>query len=111
VRSTPRNGSVPRSNNNFKSDDHHRPPACGHFYIKESFEVRETGHVKFYSDNKGWGFIKHDLGGKDVFVHCSAVALAGLSTLRENQRLSYECKDDDGRGRGPSAQNIVDLDI
>ena len=47
----------------------------------------------------------------DVFVHANAVRFAGLDTLRENQRLSYEIADDDGRGKGPAAQNIVDLDI
>lgn len=72
--------------------------------------MRETGKVKFYSDAKGWGFIKPDFGGVGVFVHATALRAAGLSTLHENQRLSYECGDD-GRGKGPAAQNIVDLDV
>ena len=70
--------------------------------------MRETGKVKFYNDAKGWGFIKPDLGGTDIFVHANAVRFAGLETLRENQRLSYESADG---GKGPVAQNIVDLDV
>jgi cold shock protein len=62
--------------------------------------VREIGKVKFYRDSHGYGFIVPDLGGKDVFVHASSVRAAGQSTLRENQRLSYECGDD-GQGKGP----------
>ncbi len=50
----------------------------------------ESGTVKFYNDQKGFGFIQPDNGGKDVFVHISAVEKAGLSTLNEGQSVEYE---------------------
>jgi CspA family cold shock protein len=49
-----------------------------------------TGTVKFSNSAKGFGFIQPDDGSKDVFVHISAVERAGLGTLRENQKVSFE---------------------
>jgi CspA family cold shock protein len=49
-----------------------------------------TGTVKFFNASKGFGFIQPDDGSKDVFVHISAVERAGLSTLNENQKVSFE---------------------
>ena len=49
-----------------------------------------TGIVKWFNSNKGYGFIQPDNGGKDVFVHISAVERAGLSDLREGAKVSYE---------------------
>lgn len=49
-----------------------------------------TGTVKFFNTTKGFGFIQPEDGGKDVFVHISAVERAGLGTLTEGQRVSYE---------------------
>jgi len=49
-----------------------------------------TGTVKFFNPSKGFGFIKPDDGSKDVFVHISAVEGAGLGTLNENQKLSFD---------------------
>ncbi len=49
-----------------------------------------TGTVKFFNATKGFGFIKPDDGSKDVFVHISAVEGAGLGTLSENQKLSFD---------------------
>ncbi|HTS20351.1 MAG TPA: cold-shock protein [Casimicrobiaceae bacterium] len=49
-----------------------------------------TGTVKFFNNAKGFGFIQPDDGSKDVFVHISAVERAGLGTLRENQKVSFE---------------------
>ena len=49
-----------------------------------------TGTVKWFNGQKGYGFIQPDEGGADVFVHISAVQKAGLQTLNENQRVSYE---------------------
>ena len=49
-----------------------------------------TGTVKFFNANKGFGFISPDAGGGDSFVHISAVERAGMATLEQNQRVSYE---------------------
>ena len=49
-----------------------------------------TGTVKFFNATKGFGFIQPDDGSKDVFVHISAVERAGLSTLKENQKIAFE---------------------
>ncbi|MBC7985395.1 MAG: cold-shock protein [Sphingomonadaceae bacterium] len=52
------------------------------------------GTVKFFNADKGYGFISPDGGGNDAFVHISAVQAAGLDTLRQDQRVSYELEDD-----------------
>ena len=49
-----------------------------------------TGTVKWFNPTKGYGFIVPDEGGKDVFVHISAVEKAGMKTLNEGQKISYE---------------------
>lgn len=49
-----------------------------------------NGKVKFFNNAKGFGFIQPDDGSKDVFVHISAVERAGLATLSENQKVSFE---------------------
>ena len=49
-----------------------------------------TGTVKWFNSQKGYGFIQPQGGGRDVFVHISAVERAGLSTLNEGQRVDYE---------------------
>ena len=56
-----------------------------------------TGTVKWFNTTKGYGFIQPDGGGKDVFVHMSAVERAGLRTLNEGQQLSFELKDERGK--------------
>ena len=50
----------------------------------------QTGTVKWFNATKGYGFIAPDQGGKDVFVHISAVERAGMSSLNEGQRVNYE---------------------
>ena len=55
------------------------------------------GTVKFFNTQKGFGFITPSDGGKDVFVHISAVERAGMSTLNEGQRVSYEVVTERGK--------------
>jgi cold shock protein len=52
------------------------------------------GTVKFFNVDKGYGFIAPEDGGKDAFVHISAVERSGMGTLRENQRVSYDLEED-----------------
>jgi cold shock protein len=59
----------------------------------------ETGTVKFFNLQKGFGFISPDKGGNDVFVHISAVERAGLSTLSEGQKVTYEVGQDKRSGK------------
>ncbi len=56
-----------------------------------------TGTVKWFNPEKGFGFIVPDDGGKDVFVHISAVEQAGLRTLDEGQKLEYELQENRGK--------------
>ena len=56
-----------------------------------------TGIVKWFNATKGFGFIQPDNGGKDVFVHISAVERAGLSSLNEGAKVSYEIVSDRGK--------------
>ena len=61
------------------------------------------GTVKFFNGAKGFGFISPEGGGKDVFVHVSAVEAAGLRTLTEGQKVSFDVQPD---ARGPKAVNL-----
>ena len=53
-----------------------------------------TGTVKFFNADKGYGFIAPEDGGNDAFVHISAVERAGLATLNQDQRVTYELEED-----------------
>ncbi|KJS23829.1 MAG: cold-shock protein [Hyphomonadaceae bacterium BRH_c29] len=66
-----------------------------------------TGKVKWFNDQKGFGFIKPDEGGADIFVHISAVERSGLRTLAEDQAVSYELFKDERRGK----TSAVDLKV
>ncbi|UNM06732.1 MAG: cold-shock protein [Holosporaceae bacterium] len=57
----------------------------------------QTGTVKWFNNTKGYGFIAPKDGGRDIFVHITAVEAAGLQTLQEGQELSYEVKEDRGK--------------
>ena len=65
-----------------------------------------TGTVKFFNDQKGYGFIQPDDGGKDVFVHVSAVERSGMRGLVEGQKVSFEVETDRRSGK-PSAVNLA----
>ena len=69
----------------------------------ERKDIMVNGTVKWFNTNKGYGFIEPDDGGKDVFIHISAVEKSGLKTLLENQKITFEINQDKGRS---SAANI-----
>jgi cold shock protein len=86
------------------------PPAIGpllealpQLRSKEGSADVATGTVKWFNSTKGYGFIQPDNGGKDVFVHISAVERAGLSSLSEGAKVSYE--ETENRGK-TSAENL-----
>jgi cold shock protein len=64
-----------------------------------------TGTVKWYNETKGYGFIQPDNGGKDVFVHATALERAGMRGLVEGQKISYEVEADRRTGK-ESATNL-----
>jgi CspA family cold shock protein len=64
----------------------------------------QTGTVKWFNSQKGFGFIQPDQGGSDVFVHISAVERAGISTLQEGQKLSFELERDKRSGKTSAGQ-------
>lgn len=66
---------------------------------------RQSGTVKFFKSDKGFGFITPEEGDADVFVHISAVERSGLSSLESGQRISFETEPD-RRGKGPKAVNL-----
>ncbi len=67
-----------------------------------------TGTVKWFNPSKGYGFIEPDDGANDAFVHISAVERAGLSTLAEGQKVSYELRA--GQNGKSSAENLSIVD-
>ena len=67
--------------------------------------MSQQGTVKFFNLDKGYGFIKPDDGGRDLFVHVTAVEQAGLRSLAEGQRVSFEIEPDK-KGKGPKAVNL-----
>ena len=71
--------------------------------------MRTTGTVKFFNHSKGFGFIEPDEGGKDVFVHVTALEAAGIRSLDEGDKVSFVMEDDQ-RGRGKIAGEIQRAD-
>ena len=69
--------------------------------------MANSGVVKFFNGERGYGFIKPDAGGPDVFVHITAVERAGLNDLAEGQRVTFAIEPDK-KGKGPKA---IDLQI
>jgi CspA family cold shock protein len=65
----------------------------------------QQGTIKFFNADKGYGFIKPSDGGRDIFVHITAVEQAGLASLNEGQKISFEVEPDK-KGKGPKAVNL-----
>ena len=65
-----------------------------------------TGTVKWFSDDKGYGFITPDDGGNDLFIHHSNINMGGFKTLKEGQKVQYEAAQ--GK-KGPEATNLAAL--
>jgi CspA family cold shock protein len=59
----------------------------------------QVGTVKFYNDQKGYGFIQPDDGSKDVFVHATALERAGMRALQEGQKVSFDTQEDRRSGK------------
>jgi CspA family cold shock protein len=81
------------------------PAAVGN-HGDRSFPMAMAGTVKFFNAERGYGFIKPDDGGRDVFVHITAVERAGMKALAEGQRISFDVEPDK-KGKGPKAVNLV----
>ena len=74
--------------------------------FNKEMEVMDTGTVKWFSSEKGFGFITPDGGGTDLFVHHSEIKVSGYATLDEGQKVSYDI----GEGqKGPCATNVVPM--
>ena len=67
--------------------------------------MAQSGTIKFFDANKGYGFIKPDDGGRDIFVHITALEAAGLQSLIEGQKVGYDIEPDK-KGKGPKAVNL-----
>jgi cold shock protein len=65
--------------------------------------MRQTGTVKWFNDAKGFGFITPEDGGKDLFVHYSAISGTGFRTLSEGQKVTFDLVNS---AKGPAAENV-----
>jgi len=72
--------------------------------LHQEYKNMTTGTVKWFNATKGFGFIQPDDGGADVFVHISAVERAGLGSLNEGQKVSFELERDKRSGKMSAGQ-------
>jgi CspA family cold shock protein len=79
--------------------------SSGRTYVSTRILLMQTGTVKWFNSQKGYGFIQPDEGGNDVFVHISAVERAGLNGLNEGQKISFDVVADRRSGKS-SADNL-----
>jgi CspA family cold shock protein len=97
----------PLSNSTNREPSHDR---CGGAHVhadSEQDHPMTPGTVKFYNDQKGFGFIAPDDGQKDVFVHATALERAGLQGLREGQKVKFDTQNDPRSGK--VAVNAIEL--
>jgi CspA family cold shock protein len=73
-------------------------------YTRKEVSIMATGTVKWFNDAKGYGFIQPDEGGKDLFVHHSAIVGTGFKTLAEGAKVSYEAREGQ---KGPEAAEVT----
>jgi cold shock protein len=78
-------------------------PLIGH--DRRENVMAQQGTIKFFNADKGYGFIRPSDGGKDIFVHITALEQAGLASLNEGQKISFEIEPDK-KGKGPKAVNL-----
>jgi cold shock protein len=83
-----------------------RRASCARAFLHLKGPFMPIGTVKFFNNDRGYGFITNDEGGKDAFVHISAVERSGMTSIREGQKLSYELET--GRDGKASAVNLAD---
>jgi cold shock protein len=76
---------------------------CGGFCFEVDMSERVSGTVKWFNDDKGFGFIERE-GGKDVFVHHSAIVAEGFKSLKEGQKVTMEVTEGQ---KGPQAENVI----
>ena len=79
------------------------PLGCGKF-VSGKGPTMQIGTVKWFNSQKGFGFIQPESGGGDVFVHISAVERAGMTSLHEGQKLSFELERDNRNGKMSASQ-------
>jgi cold shock protein len=72
--------------------------------MSERDDKMQTGTVKWFNGQKGFGFIQPDAGGADVFVHISAVERAGMASLHEGQKVGFELERDQRSGKMAASQ-------
>jgi len=65
-----------------------------------------TGKIKWFNPTKGYGFIENDAGGKDVFLHISALEEAGIDTLQEGEAVSFEIGENRGKENATSVKKL-----
>ena len=74
-------------------------------HIKKG-EYMATGKIKWFNPTKGYGFIENDAGGKDVFLHISALEEAGIDTLQEGEAVSFEIGENRGKENAISVKKV-----